>query len=141
MRDRAREDAFWRGVLGFKPYWYGGMRPGQTEWVSMQVPDGTDWLEYMLGASAAPGLREFGVLDHFSLGVASMNTVLAQLQKIGCEGKDCTSIQVGKDGKIQLNLFDPDQARVEYMEFKPAMQPCCSPFTGPQPSEADAENR
>ena len=137
VHNRAKEDAFWREVLGFRPYWYGGMTPAKTEWVSLQVPDGTDWLEYMLGGSATPDLRETGVLDHFSLGTASMNTVLAQLQKNGCEGKDCTAIQVGKDGKIQLNLFDPDQTRVEYMEFQPAMQPCCSPFTGPQPSELD----
>ena len=136
VHDRAREDAFWRDVLGFKPYWYGGMTPAKTEWVSLQVPDGTDWLEYMLGASAAPDLRESGVLDHFSLGTTTMNTVLAQLQKNECGGKDCTSIQVGKDGKIQLNLFDPDQTRVEYMEFQPAMRPCCSPFTGPQSKES-----
>ena len=26
VHDRAREDSFFRDVLGFKPYWYGGMR-------------------------------------------------------------------------------------------------------------------
>jgi hypothetical protein len=49
----------------------------------------------------------------------------------------CTGIQAGKDGKIQLNLFDPDQTRVEYMEFKPVMKPCCSDFTGPHPSPTE----
>ncbi len=140
-RDRAKEDAFWRGVLGFRPYWYGGMTPDKTEWVSMQVPDGTDWLEYMLGASAKPSLHETGVLDHFSLGTNSMNGVMAQLQKNGCEGKECTAVQMGKDGKIQLNMYDPDQTRVEFMEFTPAIKPCCSPFTGQQPKELEEDQR
>jgi hypothetical protein len=71
--------------------------------------------------------------DHFSLGVDRMQTVLHDLQRNGCQEKMCTGIQAGKDGKIQLNLFDPDQTRVEYMEFTPAMEPCCSQFTGPHP--------
>ena len=138
-RDRAKEDAFWQGVLAFRPYWHGGMTPDKTEWASMQVPDGTDWLEYMLGASATPSLHEAGVLDHFSLGTNSMNKVMAQLQKNGCKGTGCTAIQMGRDGKIQLNLYDPDQTRVEFMEFSPAIEPCCSPFTGQQPKETEAD--
>ncbi|HEX7893450.1 MAG TPA: VOC family protein, partial [Terriglobales bacterium] len=47
-RDRAKEDTFYREILGFRPYWYGCMHPERTDWVSQQVPDGTDWLEYML---------------------------------------------------------------------------------------------
>lgn len=137
VRDRAREDAFWRDLLGFRPYWYGTMHPGQVDFVSLQVPDGTDWLEYMLMASPHPTQRDFGMSDHFSLGVDHMQTVLAALQTNGCTEKMCTGIQVGVDGKIQLNLFDPDQTRVEYMEFVPVMKPCCSPFTGRHPSEQD----
>jgi hypothetical protein len=36
---------------------------------------------------------------------------------------------MGKDGKWQANLYDPDGTRVELMEFQPVMKPCCSPFT------------
>lgn len=134
VRDREKEDAFWKGILGFKPYWYGAPTPSTpTTYVSLQVPDGTDWLEYMLRQPADPDLHTVGVMDHFSLGTERMQTVLADLQRNGCTGKDCTSIQAGVDGKIQLNLYDPDQTRVEYMEFTPALKPCCSPFTGTQP--------
>jgi hypothetical protein len=42
---------------------------------------------------------------------------------------------MGKDGKWQLNVFDPDLTRVELMEFKPVEKPCCSGFTGPHPSQ------
>ncbi len=38
--------------------------------------------------------------------------------------------QMGKDGKWQLNVYDPDLVRMELMEFKPAEKPCCSEFTG-----------
>ena len=45
---RDAEDHFYRDILGFRPYWYGGMKDNQTDWVALQVPDGTDWVEYML---------------------------------------------------------------------------------------------
>jgi catechol 2,3-dioxygenase-like lactoylglutathione lyase family enzyme len=134
VHDRAKEDAFWKDILGFRPYWYGTMHPPNLDWVSQQVPDGTDWLEYMMAPNQQPNKHDFGMSDHFSLGVDRMQTVLHDLQRNGCEDKQCLAIQAGKDGKIQLNLFDPDQTRVEYMEFTPAMEPCCSRFTGPHPN-------
>jgi catechol 2,3-dioxygenase-like lactoylglutathione lyase family enzyme len=135
VHDRAKEDAFWRGILGFTPYWHGGRTDDTTDYVSLQVPDGTDWLEFMLNQPTPISLKQAGVMNHFSLGVDRMNTVLAALQQNKCEGKACTSIQAGRDGKIQLNLYDPDQTRIEFMEFTPAMKPCCSPFTGKHPSD------
>src|SRR6185437_12678914 len=48
IHDRQLEDRFWRDVLGFRPYWSGGMKDDVTSWVSQQVPDGHDWLEYMI---------------------------------------------------------------------------------------------
>jgi catechol 2,3-dioxygenase-like lactoylglutathione lyase family enzyme len=138
--DRAKEDAFWKGVLGFKPYWHGwGKDPATNgdDYVSLQVPDGTDWLEYMLNQPGNVTLQQAGVMDHFSLGTPLMQQVLAQLQRNNCDAKGCTSIQAGRDGKIQLNLYDPDLTRVEYMEFKPAMKPCCSDFTGTSPGPVE----
>jgi catechol 2,3-dioxygenase-like lactoylglutathione lyase family enzyme len=135
--DRAKEDVFWKDILGFRPYWYGTMHPPNLDWISLQVPNGTDWIEYMMMPNQQPNKHDFGMSDHFSLGVEHMQTVLHDLQANGCEDKQCIAIQAGKDGKIQLNLFDPDQTRVEYMEFKPVMKPCCSDFTGPHPSPAE----
>src|SRR5450755_130347 len=48
VHDRALEDKFYKDLLGFHLYWQGGMKDGETDWVDMQVPDGTQWLEYML---------------------------------------------------------------------------------------------
>jgi hypothetical protein len=41
--------------------------------------------------------------------------------------------KIGRDGKRQLNLYDPDMTRVELMEFTPTEKPCCSEYTGPHP--------
>jgi catechol 2,3-dioxygenase-like lactoylglutathione lyase family enzyme len=137
VTDQAKEDAFWKGILGFRPYWHGGPKPDVDNWVSIQVPDGTDWLEYMLNNGPNPTLQHAGVMDHFSLGVVSMPDTLAALARNHCEGADCTKSQMGRDGKVQLNLYDPDMTRVEFMEFAPTQEPCCSPFTGKHPSPTD----
>ena len=133
VRDPAKEDAFWKDLLGFRPYWHGGKTDSGTDWSSMQVPDGTDWLEYMLNISPSPTLKQAGVQDHFSLGVAHMADAVAALEKNKCEGPNCTKTQVGRDGKVQLNLYDPDLTRVEFMEFTPVREPCCSPIVGKSP--------
>ncbi len=140
VTDEAKENAFWRDILGFRPYWRGGPNPTTTNWVSQQVPDGTDWLEYMLNNGPNPTLQHAGVMDHFSLGVVSMPDTIAALAKNHCEGPDCTKSQLGKDGKVQLNLYDPDHTRVEFMEFAPTQEPCCSPFTAKHPTPGD-ENK
>jgi catechol 2,3-dioxygenase-like lactoylglutathione lyase family enzyme len=140
VRSASAEDRFYRDLLGFRPYWHGGMHDGgATDWVSLQVPDGTDWLEYMLEAGPNPSARQLGVLNHFSLGIAHMGDAVETLARNHCEGPNCTKTQMGRDGKVQLNLFDPDFTRVEYMEFQPSGTPCCSPILGKPPTET--ENR
>ena len=133
--DKEKEDVFWKATLGFKPYWHGGGKSDtQTDYVSMQVPDGTDWLEYMLNVSPGSNLHDHGMMDHFSLGVVKIDDAATRLVANHCEGPNCTRTQLGRDGKMQLNVFDPDQTRVEFMEFKPVKEPCCSAFTGPHPT-------
>jgi len=137
VRDAEKENIFWRQTLGFKPYWHGGMSPDRTDWVSQQVPDGVDWLEYMLNNPADGDLRNHGGANHVSLGTASMDSVIAALKANGCIDASCGKSQFGHDGKVQLNLHDPDLTRIEFMEFKPTREPCCSPITGTPPTEAE----
>ncbi len=139
VHDRAAEDHFWRDILGFRPLWFGGQHDGEINYVSSQVPDGTDWIEYMLNRDANPSPRSLGSMNHFSLGVAHMSDAISALARNGCTGPECSNSKLGRDGKVQLNLFDPDLTRAEFMEFKPTGTTCCSPFTGPPPSEV--ENR
>jgi catechol 2,3-dioxygenase-like lactoylglutathione lyase family enzyme len=136
---RERENAFWRDILGFRPYWVGGQhKDTDVDYVSLQVPDGQDWLEYMLSVKPDSNLHDHGMMDHFSLGIERMDSVVKSLARNHCEGPNCAKTQMGRDGKVQLNLFDPDQTRVEFMEFTPSGTICCSAFAGTHPTEAEA---
>jgi catechol 2,3-dioxygenase-like lactoylglutathione lyase family enzyme len=148
VHSRVVEDTFYRDLLGFKPYWFGGMVEGRTDWVSQQTPDSHDWLEYMLtfgstpvaaskGIPAGMTQHDLGVLDHFSIGVdsvdASFNILKDAGRLVNVDAQPHT--QMGKDGKGQFNLFDPDKIRVELMNFHATEKPCCSPFTADDPAE------
>lgn len=138
VKDAEVENKFYRDLLGFKPYWHGGRTDnGPADWMSNQVPDGTDWLEYMLNIQPNATLKTIGVMDHMSLGTTKMTDVVAALQRNHCEGADCTASKMGRDGKVQLNMYDPDLTRVEFMEFKPSGKVCCSPILGKAPSEQE----
>ncbi|HEY3990093.1 MAG TPA: VOC family protein [Acidobacteriaceae bacterium] len=144
VKDRAAEDRFYRDLLGFRPYWYGAMHPGKLDWVSQQVPDGHDWVEYMMtgpgsdsGDPSKIDARQLGVMNHFSLGVPNMEKVVTALyvsDAIRFSPRH-DGPQMGKDGKWQANLYDPDGTRVELMEFQPVMKPCCSEFTAASPAD------
>ncbi len=142
VHSRAKEDTFYRDLLGFRPYWWGGARPGQVDWVSQQVPDGHGWLEYMLAGGPGSGIpatmsqRQLGVLDHFSIGEVSV----PEAYKVLAAGNRLTSRhdpapKIGRDGKYQFNLYDPDGTRIELMNFHATEKPCCSPFTAADPTE------
>jgi catechol 2,3-dioxygenase-like lactoylglutathione lyase family enzyme len=131
VQDRAAEDRFYKDVLGFHVYWHGGMKDDETNWVDMQVPDGTDWIEYMLNVPANADHHTLGVMNHIALGVPDIKAAREQLIKNGWTGTE--QPKIGRDGKWQLNLYDPDDTRVELMEFTPTQKPCCSEYTGPHP--------
>jgi catechol 2,3-dioxygenase-like lactoylglutathione lyase family enzyme len=133
---RDAEDHFYRDILGFRPYWHGHDKPdGPDDWVAIQVPDGTDWLEYMLNQPEHMDLQLTGVMNHISLGVADMKKAQAVMESHGWKPNKDEQAEIGKDGKWQLDVFDPDLSRVEMMELKPVQKPCCSDFTGPHPAE------
>jgi len=141
VHNRSVEDAFYRQLLGFRPYWYGG-RDGKTEWISQQVSNGQDWLEYMVvGGPETKGIpptmsqQTAGVLDHFSLGVFNMEKSFDLLYAGDRVMPKDALPKIGLDGKWQLNMIDPDGTRAEVMEFQPAVKPCCSEFTAASPTK------
>jgi catechol 2,3-dioxygenase-like lactoylglutathione lyase family enzyme len=142
VHNRATEDTFYRALLGFRPYWYGGPKEGTLAWVSQQVPDGTDWLEYMMvnspdtkGIPANLTADRLGAMDHFSLGVTDMKNTALVLYSGNRIPEKTSGPKIGADGKWQYNLFDPDGTRAEVMEFQPVGKPCCSEFTASSPTE------
>jgi catechol 2,3-dioxygenase-like lactoylglutathione lyase family enzyme len=131
VHDRAATDHFYKDILGFRPYWHGGMKDDQTDWVSMQVPDGTDWLEFMVNVSSDADQRVRGIMNHIAIGVTDIHDTEKRLRAAGAPVNE--EPKIGRDGKWQLNLYDPDDTRVEFMEFTPTQKPCCSEYTGPHP--------
>jgi catechol 2,3-dioxygenase-like lactoylglutathione lyase family enzyme len=126
VKDRAAADRFYKDILGFKETWHGGMTDKETDWVDMRVPDGTDWLEYMLNVKN-PDPKELGVMHHLALGVPSVKAAYEIVLQRGYKAEE--KPEIGRDGKWQFNLYDPNFTRVELMEPKPVRKPCCSPMT------------
>jgi catechol 2,3-dioxygenase-like lactoylglutathione lyase family enzyme len=126
VHDRPAADKFYKDILGFQETWHGGMKDTETDWVDMRVPDGTDWLEYMLHVGDHPSPRTLGIVHHLALGVPSVNGAYKELLKR--DPKLPEKPQIGRDGKWQLNLYDPNLTRAELMEPKPVRKPCCSPM-------------
>ncbi len=142
VHSRAAEDTFYRDLLGFRPYWFGGMTEDKLDWVSQQVPDGHDWLEYMLSGGPGTGIpadmtqQHLGVLDHFSIGEVSVPDAYKVLEAGNrLTGRHDEAPKIGQDGKYQFNMYDPDGIRLEMMNFHATNKPCCSPFTAEDPSE------
>jgi catechol 2,3-dioxygenase-like lactoylglutathione lyase family enzyme len=141
VRDLPLMKHFYMDQLGFRLYWKGGFKdlppgtPGKDsdiDWYEIQVPNGSDWVEFMLNILANADHQELGVQNHFCLGVANMEEALNQLHKNGLapdsKFADDKS-EIGRDGKWQFDIFDPDLTRIELMEPKPAKDPCCNPYT------------
>jgi catechol 2,3-dioxygenase-like lactoylglutathione lyase family enzyme len=131
VSDRTAADHFYKDILGFHTYWHGGMKDDVDNWVAMQVPDGTDWIEYMLNIPPDANKHTRGVMNHMALGVVDIHATEKRLVAGGW--KSTERPKVGRDGKWQLNLYDPDETRTEFMEFTPKEKPCCSEFHGTHP--------
>jgi catechol 2,3-dioxygenase-like lactoylglutathione lyase family enzyme len=133
VKNRETMDHFYKDILGFHVYWHGGMKDDETNWVDMQVPDGKDWIEYMLNVPENADQHTRGVMNHIAVGVSDVRAA----DKLLLEGRIKLPLneppKVGRDGKWQLNLYDPDGTRVEMMEFTPVQKPCCSEYTGKHP--------
>lgn len=127
VRDLAAENRFYVELLGFRLYWHGGFKDNGLDWYEIQVPDGDNWIEYMLNIPANADHKELGVQNHFSLGVIDAQAAAAQLRKNGLQSFD--GPEVGRDGKNSLDAYDPDGTRIEVMEFMPTQKPCCHPYT------------
>lgn len=133
VKDREVQDKFYRGLLGFRMYWHGGFKDDGLDWEELQVPEGSEWIEYMLNISANSDKKERGIQNHFSLGVLEIKPAYRRLRSHGLKVADGDKPEIGRDGKWSWDIYDPDGTRVEFMEFKPAQPPCCHPYEAPHP--------
>jgi catechol 2,3-dioxygenase-like lactoylglutathione lyase family enzyme len=122
---------FYMDLLGFRLYWYGGFKDDGIDWYEIQVPDGDNWVEFMLNIAATADHQELGVQNHFSLGVTNAKAVASKLREHGATKFD--GPEVGRDGKNAIDIYDPDLSRVEIMDFAPTKTPCCHAYTADHP--------
>ena len=89
----------------------------ETSWINMKVPDGTDYLEYML-VSGKVDRERLGTLHHMALSVPDIQAALEAVRTRpgGLDRRTVRNPQVGRNNRWQLNLYDPDGSRCELME-------------------------
>lgn len=119
IRDADAADRFYKTTLGFSEIWRGGRTDDVVSWINMKVPDGTDYLEYMLAPGPGPLTRQqLGSMHHVALLVPDIQAAYetAQRRTPDAARASMASPQVGRNRRWQLNLFDPDGTRTELME-------------------------
>jgi len=110
---------FYGDILGFKETWRGSSNGTMLSWVNMKVPDGDDYIEFML-YDKAPSSDRKGTMNHICLVVEDIAATakILQSRKLpeGC--KQPTEMKTGINRKRQINCYDGDGTRVEIMEPK-----------------------
>jgi lactoylglutathione lyase len=111
---------FYGGVLGFTETWRGSGNGKTLSWVNLRVPDGTDWIEFMLH-DRMPTLAHLGTDHHVCLVVPDVVQAGALLgsRPLPAGAKLSTTVVTGKDNKRQIHAYDPDGTRIEIMEPGP----------------------
>jgi lactoylglutathione lyase len=108
---------FYQEVLGFQETWRGSEDGKQPSWIDMRVPDGTDFVEFMLYRTPpTPAQRK--VQNHICFEGADVQQVVDDLKaRAGANAYSRPiEIEIGKNQKRQTSLLDPDGARIEIMD-------------------------
>src|SRR5258706_3909458 len=129
---------FYCDILGGKEFWRGSNNPNHLRWVNVKVPEGDDYVEFMLYSELpAPGQR--GKQHHLCLAVPDVEKTKALLeQRAGAvHYSRPMEIATGVNRKRQLNLWDPDGTRVELMEPKTVDGVPALSSKAPAPSKAN----
>lgn len=108
---------FYHEVLGFQEFWRGSASGDQLSWVNMRVPDGNDYVEFMLYKDP-PTPEQRGVRNHICLETPDIQSTVTNLESRVARKSYSREIRVqtGKNRKRQANLYDPDGTRIELME-------------------------
>jgi lactoylglutathione lyase len=107
---------FYGELLGFQETWRGSKDGKTLNWVNMKVPDGTDYLEFML-YDEFPTAR-LGTLHHICLEVPDIEKAKSELDARAAKAGYTRPLTVatGVNRKRQMNLYDADGTRTEVME-------------------------
>jgi catechol 2,3-dioxygenase-like lactoylglutathione lyase family enzyme len=130
------EYKFYTGILGFKETWRGSSSGTVLSWVNLKVPDGDDYIEFML-AKEEPDPTHRGSAHHLCLQVpdvaASVETLKARPYFKNYDHP--IEMRVGINRKRQVNIFDPDGTRTELMEPNTIDGKAAPSSTAPPPQQ------
>lgn len=116
VTDLQTEYQFYTEILGFKETWRGSKSGTELSWVNVRVPDGEDYVEFMLYKDPPPPAQR-GSAHHLCLQVSDIDASVAVLTAKPGKLYDRTiEPRLGVNRKHQANLFDPDGTRTELME-------------------------
>jgi len=112
-----RANEFYHGILGFEEIWRGSGSPRVLSWTNMRVPDGSDYVEFML-YSNPPTDKDRATKNHICLVVPDIEKAVKILEARPARKNYSQAIEIktGVNRKRQANLYDPDGTRVELME-------------------------
>ncbi|MBM3851812.1 MAG: VOC family protein [Verrucomicrobia bacterium] len=108
---------FYRDLLGFVETWRGSASGKTLNWVNLRVPDGEDYVEFML-YDKYPSTDRLRTMHHICLEVPDLERAAAVLatRPYPAGSKPPTPMKAGVNGKRQINYYDVDGTRVELME-------------------------
>jgi catechol 2,3-dioxygenase-like lactoylglutathione lyase family enzyme len=108
---------YYKDILGFREFWRGSADDKAASYSNLMVPEGSDYVEFILGAPPATPER-YGTTYHIALEVPDMDKAVAKLNANPArkDYKREITVKTGKNHRRQCNLFDPDGMRVELME-------------------------
>jgi catechol 2,3-dioxygenase-like lactoylglutathione lyase family enzyme len=136
VKDVAKADAFYKDILGFRLQWKGGPRDDAFQWISMMVPDGHDWLEYMVRPEKLTP-QQLGVMHHYCLETKDIQKLHQDVVARGYTPQNPPAVHA-RDGRWLMQMYDKNLTRTEVMVRKAAQKPCCSPNYDDHPSVVGA---
>jgi lactoylglutathione lyase len=108
---------FYRDLLGFQEIAQDMVSRAQPAWVSVRVPDGTDYI-HLLFVPKAPLADQLKAQTHVGLASPDLGKSVLDLQSrtSGPMYTHPLEVQVGHEGKRIAGLVDPDGAKIELVE-------------------------
>jgi catechol 2,3-dioxygenase-like lactoylglutathione lyase family enzyme len=129
------EYKFYTEILGFTEFWRGSSTGKVLSWINLKVPDGSDYIEFMLFAKE-PDPTHRGTAHHMCLQVPDVAASVAALEAKPyfktTYGQQIV-VHNGVNRKRQANLYDPDGTRIELMEPDTIDGKPTPPSTAPPP--------
>jgi lactoylglutathione lyase len=105
---------FYRDILGCQEIWRGSSEQKTLSWVNMKVPDGDNWVEFML-YDQFPDLRRLGVLHHIGMEETDVAKSVAIFDASPMRKSYTGRYELRGDPPRQFQIYDPDGSRTEIM--------------------------